>query len=473
MQIVKYETIRSRFGETRTFDDFSKFIGSKPKILGKLANLYPQYSTASLIDKLGNLYTEGKGMPRPGSMESQAVEWQINVNFIKKVYFAESCTDNGFGRKKFRVRFDQKYFDKNDIIKLQNNQQLMILEEPVFLGEKLVEYVVKLTGDNSNQQVNIDFMKKGNYAMFLTCAFPEISERGYVKYQSNTEIHRNYMQTFRSSESYSQKYALAEKNMIEVKEKDEHKYYHLDPVFKTAMDNFMEVRNRGLLFSESNHDANGKPLDYGSDGQPIATTDGIITQVERYAEKFAYSILTLKMFKDALVAISQRCLQPTGNNFTVICNTRYFNAVQDLFENTLRQISPADGGWYYSRTAEEKGVAGGKVTLGGNYNSYTAYGNSLTFVTDHSLNLQHPDRGYGIILDTNIDAESGKANLSLYTFGGQEFTHNTVAGVGGMDGRTNGPVSTGLTASSHHIVGTGCPVVHNPYRAALFIENIG
>ena len=56
------------------------------------------------------------------------------------------------------------------------------------------------------------------------------------------------------------------------------------------LDTFMYVRNNGCLFSKNNHDANGRCTVFDPQTQrPIPIGDGIIAQVERYANKYAYA----------------------------------------------------------------------------------------------------------------------------------------------------------------------------------------
>jgi hypothetical protein len=51
------------------------------------------------------------------------------------------------------------------------------------------------------------------------------------------------------------------------------------------------ARENHLLFGETNS-ANGKCTMQDEKGQDIPIGDGVIKQIERYCEKFAYSVLT-------------------------------------------------------------------------------------------------------------------------------------------------------------------------------------
>jgi hypothetical protein len=51
-------------------------------------------------------------------------------------------------------------------------------------------------------------LKKGRTTRFLL--HPELSVRGYVKYQFNTETHRNYLSKHRSSDVQSAEYSASQ-----------------------------------------------------------------------------------------------------------------------------------------------------------------------------------------------------------------------------------------------------------------------
>ena len=104
---------------------------------------------------------------------------------------------------------------------------------------------------------------------------PEMHEEGYVKYQSNIEKHRNYITTHRVDDSYSAQYGAFEDKFISIGEGKgqgnlTETIYRMDKIEKNLLDNFLYVRNNGLLFNKTNVDANGKPTISDPDtGRPI------------------------------------------------------------------------------------------------------------------------------------------------------------------------------------------------------------
>lgn len=94
----------------------------------------------------------------------------------------------------------------------------------------------------------------------------------YVKYQSNIEKHRNFITTHRCDDSYSALYAAHENVFISIAEgKDtgslKETLYKMDKKEKVLLDNFLYVRNNGLLFNKCNVDVNGKPTIVDPDTQ--------------------------------------------------------------------------------------------------------------------------------------------------------------------------------------------------------------
>lgn len=56
MLVASIVTNRSNMGNTRTYEDFSKFMGEKPHRLGVVSRLYPELTTTFLTEALRNIY---------------------------------------------------------------------------------------------------------------------------------------------------------------------------------------------------------------------------------------------------------------------------------------------------------------------------------------------------------------------------------------------------------------------------------
>ena len=183
-------------------------------------------------------------------------------------------------------------------------------------------HTVVLVGNDYSKYVDIRYLKKGRYTRYRSNYHPELSERGYTKYLSNTETHRNYMSRHRASESVSADYKFREKVYLEVAKKDKVEYYKMHQHEKDCLDTFMMARNNSCIFSETNFDINGKCLDQDEKGRDIPMGDGVIPQIERYCDKFLFSVLSSEVLDDVMFAMVEKSDRPTGNTYVVICNER-------------------------------------------------------------------------------------------------------------------------------------------------------
>ena len=69
---------------------------ANPARLGIVSSLYDQYTATHLTEALMNVYTLDKGRPNAfQSINSFMVEWDINVNRIKRVHFLTVPEGNG------------------------------------------------------------------------------------------------------------------------------------------------------------------------------------------------------------------------------------------------------------------------------------------------------------------------------------------------------------------------------------------
>jgi hypothetical protein len=87
-------------------------------------------------------------------------------------------------------------------------------------------------------------LKKGRTTRFRSNYHPELSVRGYVKYQFNTETHRNYLFKHRSSDVQSAEYSASQEFYIERGAKNamngklEYEYFRLQNL-KDVLESYM------------------------------------------------------------------------------------------------------------------------------------------------------------------------------------------------------------------------------------------
>lgn len=56
MIVANFTTVRPTMGETRTYEDFYKFLGTKPTKLGVVSRLYPELTASYLTESLRNIF---------------------------------------------------------------------------------------------------------------------------------------------------------------------------------------------------------------------------------------------------------------------------------------------------------------------------------------------------------------------------------------------------------------------------------
>jgi hypothetical protein len=65
-------------GDTRTYEDFYKFLGTKPVRLGLVARLYPELTAQYLTDSLMNVfYMDNKPGNQFRSIDAMYFEWEV------------------------------------------------------------------------------------------------------------------------------------------------------------------------------------------------------------------------------------------------------------------------------------------------------------------------------------------------------------------------------------------------------------
>lgn len=486
MRIVDYTTAYQNMSKTRTVQEFGKMLGTNKHKFGQVFEMYPQHTISSLTDMLGNVY-EKRSDSKFEAIKSMVIEWSIDVSYIKTVAVAEDCLETGAGRSNFKLYLKEKYFSKWDTMVLEDQTQLFVVQEPRAAGGQRWEHIVRIVGNDYSRQVDLNYLTKGRTVRYRSNYHPELSDFGSVKYHSNTEIYRNFISRHRAAISKSAFYSRQEDIIIEdwAKSKDgknELVYYKMKPADKACMDSFLASREHNCSFGEANYDQNGKCLDKDDRGMDIPMGDGVVTQLNQFGMKFPYSRLTTGIIEDMLESMKSKSEYVQGNNWTMILNSRAFQQMQRLLKDDLRSQSPNDGTWYYSMAKAKKASTqenqhagnydGPYVDLGSTYLSYQFGNNKVTFMEDRALTLEYPDRGYGVIVDTQINSQVSMPNMMMFTLEGEELIEGNLNGLGGQDGKTSGEISTPVSGSELHLMGTSGAVVFNPYRSVILEEAI-
>lgn len=473
MIVANYVTVRPTQSETYTYEDFYKFLGTKPHRLGVVSRMFPDLTASFLTDTLMNVYhNDTKKSNKFQSIDSMMFEWDIETNFIKRVFFAADVTDDGSNGSEITMAFTERYYEKYDIFKIdESRQQCIVVSRPVRKADNYWEVQVRLIDNNYDTVLDLSACKQGMSTRFQSNAHPELHEEGYVKSQSSVEHHRNYITTFRNDISYSALYKAHENTFIKIGEGDgdrmKETIYKMDNVQKTLLDNFLLSRNQGLLFNKTNiNPKTGRSTIVDPDtGRPVNIGDGLVPQIERFASKYAYNGKpTRELFNTIINTLGEKADKETGNAYHFIVNSKLWQDLQDTLGDYLANFK-TDGAYLYSKAANSY------VAVGATYNTYNYAGNQITFTVDRALTREFGNqKGYGIAIDLTADETKNQPAIAQFTLKGGEFLTSKYLGVGGEDGLTSGLVASPVAGSKLINWGYAGIAVFNPYRSFIVRE---
>lgn len=185
MLVASYVNLKPELAHSRTYEDFYKFLGSRPKMLGVMARMYPSNSATFLTDALMNIYYNKKTVNKFQPTNALMYEWEIDVEFIKEVEFAAVPSGTGEAGSDITMYFKERYYEKFDTFKIQNSRQQCIVKTvPVRKSDNFWEYTVQLIDSDYTSVLDTTACQVGMKTRFLSNIMPEYHETGYTKYQS-------------------------------------------------------------------------------------------------------------------------------------------------------------------------------------------------------------------------------------------------------------------------------------------------
>lgn len=177
-------------------------------------------------------------------------------------------------------------------------------------------------------------------------------------------------------------------------------------------------------------------------GRSIVVGQGLIPQIESFASKFCYNNKpTVALFNQMISSMVAKADKDTGNQYICVTNAKFWQDLQGTLGDYLANFR-TDGSYMYSKEAN-KGE-GGYVKVGATFSSYTWAGNTISFVVDRALTNWRPTQGYAVCIDLTADKSSNTPAVVKFTTLGSEYILNTITGVGGLNGKASGDVSTNV-----------------------------
>lgn len=476
MIVANYVNVKPELAHSRTYEDFYKFLGTRPKMLGVMARMYTSNTATFLTEALMNVYHNQKTVNKFQPTNSLMYEWEIDVEFIKEVEFAAVPSGDGAEGADVTMYFTERYYEKYDTFKIQNSrQQCIVKATPRRKADNFWEYTVQLIDSDFTSVLDTNACQVGMKTRFLSNIMPEYHELGFTKYQSNIEKHRNYITEHRNDISYSSRYAAMEDQFIRIAQGEgsgelKEKIFKLNKMEKDLLDSFQFVKNNGLLWQKTTMDVNGKSTVQTEDGRPLIAGDGLIPQIERFASKFKYAKLNINVIQTVMDQMNQKAKNAIGNHYAFVVNDILWGQINSTLGDWLK-IWASTPTVMYSKAAN-KGMGGmakvdNAVKVGATFVSYEVAGNTVTFMVDRALTKEYDRKGYGICLDMSPDVSTNQPAVAAFTLKGAEFVSSKYPGVGGVDGVTSGIVSSPVAGSKLIVAGYAGIAHFAPYKSFI------
>ena len=118
--------------QTKTYEDWSKYLGARPKRLGVVARMYTDNTLSYLTDGLRNIFYKDEKANTFQISDSLLFEWQTEVNNIKHVEFADVPEKDGANGSEITMAFVENYYNKYDIFRIDGSrQQCIVVSHPI------------------------------------------------------------------------------------------------------------------------------------------------------------------------------------------------------------------------------------------------------------------------------------------------------------------------------------------------------
>lgn len=176
MKVYENSPIRPNMGQTKTYEDFAKFLGAGSHRLGIMSRMYPDLTASYLTESLLNIYTnDNKSGNKFQGINSLVIEWDLDVNQIKRVEFAAAPQGDGQNGSDVIVAFKERYYEKYDTFRVEGSRQMFLVKSAPFRkSDNYWESVVQIVGEDTAVDANAIF--DGAKTRFMSNFHPELSK---------------------------------------------------------------------------------------------------------------------------------------------------------------------------------------------------------------------------------------------------------------------------------------------------------
>lgn len=127
-----------------------------------------------------NVYTEEKSKKNAfQSLDSFVVEWDINIQRIKRVAFTAVPEGDGANGSDILFRFGENYYQKYDTFIIEKTrQQAIVLNRPQRIRDNEWIIIAKLQDGDYSSVLDVSGCQPGMTTRFITNYMPEMHEEG-------------------------------------------------------------------------------------------------------------------------------------------------------------------------------------------------------------------------------------------------------------------------------------------------------
>lgn len=185
MIVASYVNLKPEIAHSRTYEDFYKLLGTTPKMMGVMARMNMNNTATFLTEGLMNVFYNQKSVNKFQPINSLMVEWNIEVDFIKKVEFAAVPVGDGAKGSDIIMPLKERYYERYDTFVIEESKQQVIVKAiPQRKADNFWEYIVQLVDSDYESVLDVQACQPGMYTRFISNVMPEYHSEGYVKAQS-------------------------------------------------------------------------------------------------------------------------------------------------------------------------------------------------------------------------------------------------------------------------------------------------
>lgn len=162
---------------TKTYEDWKKYVGEKPSNIGVVARYYANNTINFLTDGLRNVFYNKESDNKYQLTDSLVYEWEVESEQLKHVEFACAPVGTGAGGQDIIMTFAENYYNKFDIIRIDGSkQQVIALSHPIRRADNQWELTVRLVSNNFDTTLDDEWCQPGMTTTFQSTANVELSK---------------------------------------------------------------------------------------------------------------------------------------------------------------------------------------------------------------------------------------------------------------------------------------------------------